>query len=879
MTEFADGDILEFLQTEHADDVPIGTSNLLVVRLSESSELLMQVTADPVLLVRANELLIRVESSVEQITDEWHRRRVARLRSRLLVITSCVVLVGIGFWLWYGMFPPELIDLSSSQNPDMTPHHATTAENREVKTTVDATLRSSVDDVNLLNTQSRRDQDDSQTPATGTTADATVGDEKIETPDSNPLVADEEPAHPVLIEETRDGHAFRSEVLASLDADDPAEVCRRITTLPNFDDVGLLESTDDDHLFQSVNAFIDSVMTEHPAVRESMVERFESIGELRFQEAASESDVETVRRITMQFMGTSAERLAHQWLGDRALVEGDVATARQHFRSVLSGRSRVSRELRNQVEARLRLVDALAGSTTTKPTNDLEESEVFGLSREDFAEMLAEFGAGDSPNLQAHQRPNGLPVLAGMQVPPTPEQSPPASDEGLPRRIELKRVGEIDVANVPVSVVRGGGETRDWNGRELGMYVSGDRLVYANKTGVGTLELGNANARPRHTVVGESRGIKPDLTGVAFWPVVRGDLLFVKSVPLGPPGLAAVSKESGKVVWETDRPVASNPFLIGDQLYVVTCLPIEVAPADRTQPFTKRKPIRWVRKPRKKSVGQILQVNLESIDPQSGRAIATQPLFKIEDKWNQILDCQVSLVGESIILSLGGAVCCVEPGGPLKWIRMQPWVEQPSVVAVHDRPLVSGDDVIVFQRHAKSIDCIRSRDGHLRWSAETKGVERLIGVIDNHVLIQSTTELRAIDQTDGQLQWELPIIHLTEFFATSNNYLVVAFLERLSDERWRPVVAWIDVKTGEPAAEQILTEWTTNNGRAPLPCVGPVVADGEGKRVLVGYSPDELHRHRVREIWQLSLDSAALPKIPEDSPLRKLKIRQFPKTD
>lgn len=864
MTEFADGDILDFLNTEHADDVPIGTSNLLAGRLTESPKLLNQVANDLVLLERANELLGRVESSVEQIVAEVHRRRTAKLRSRFFAATSITALVVAGFWVWGVLFPPAQVSgtptftLKSEASDPVAKSSEKTTQANKVTELADA---KTMDTVGEAKTQPAEQERPNPT-TTGT--ETTQADPPLA---NAPVVEDGADAHPALIEETRDGHAFRSEVLASLDADDPAEVCTRITTLPNFDNIGVLESTDDDRLFQSVSAFIDSVMTEHPEVHENMVEPFESAGELRFQAAAAESDVAAVRRITMQFMGTSAERLAHQWLGDRALVKGDVTTARQHFRAVLSGRSRTSRELRHQVEARLRLVAALAGSPTVDPENTaFDEVDVFGLSAEDFSEMLGEFGDSESRPILTSQRPSGLPFVGGVKaVAVGPAMKP------IPRQVELQRIGEVDVAHVPVAVVRGGGETRDWNGRELGMIAFGDQLVYANKTGVGTLELNKTSTRPKHTPVGETRGIKPDLTGKPFWPAVRGDQVFVKGVPLGPPSLAAVNWRSGKIDWEVERVVASNPFMMAGNLYVVTCQPIDLVPADREPPFKQRKPIRWVRRARPKSIRQVLQVSLEHVDPGTGRTVNTQPLFKIEDKWNQILNCQVSIAGESIVLSLGGAVCCVEPSCPLKWIRIQPWVEQVSAVAVHDRPLISGNDVIVFQPHAKTIDCIRARDGHLRWSAETKGVERLIGVIDNHVLVQSTTELRAIDQASGEMVWELPLIHLTEFFATSGNYLIVGFLERLSDERWRPVLAWIDATTGEPIAEQILKDWTTSSGRAPLPCVGPVVSDGE--RIFVGYSRDELHRHRIREIWELKVGSSQLPAIPDDSPLRKLKVR------
>ena len=851
MSEFSDQQLLEFLATEHADDVPLGTSHLVKQHLLDSTDFRDQVINDIEIAQRADELLLRVDSSLELVLEQIHQIRKQRQR---VFFGWFVIATALGFGIaWIVRTSNEDVGMAESEVHEKLDPIGGKSSPTFTKTGVSHAKSQPAVGVGSRTSKS------SAAKSEGKSIRVAVGKNKVESsanlekerPSATGSMADAED-HPLLIESDRENYNFRTELASSLSAHAIREVCLQISSAGAGHRLGLIEDLADDRLLQCRSVFIEQLIRRESAVQREMISRFAAIGQLRFKSAVMDQDSDAVRRTAVQFTGTEAANAARMWLGDRAFVEGNFAAARRHYRMLNSSGTD------NVVDGRLSLVNALADKS---PDAKLPKGGAFGLSAEEFAELIAEIRNRETKRRDIFQRPAGLPII------PLHNDTNPLHDKS-PTKLALERLASINAGLLPSTRTRGLA-TRDWLGRGLGMVLAGTDLIAASDTRLGRLQLETSKSTVAE--LGSFRGIRPDMTGTAFWPLKIGERVISRAVLGGPPTLHGVDANSMKLQWTSDRNAVSDAFVVNDRLFAITSelhhpLPSRHAARSRAP--------RWVRRPRQ-PVDRSLKVYLEEFDPINGQSRAKHELAQFDDRWNGVLSCGVAFRDDLIVATVGATVICVNLAGEVQWLRRQPWSGELALpLAIHGRPIVNEQSVIAYQPSGGRIECLDLTSGVMKWSAEIELIEHVVGTVGGWLIVETADEIQGIEATLGEERWVLPLINLTACHAQSDaGHLIVVFLEQINADQWRPVLAWIDAKTGKPIAEQPIDSWLPESRRRSVPSVGPIVHGESG--FLVGYSSDNRQRDSSREIWRIRVGTDRLPPIPNDSPLQKLQVRRI----
>ena len=155
-----------------------------------------------------------------------------------------------------------------------------------------------------------------------------------------------------------------AELESAIDGGDFEDACRVMTSSEFSSTGGLLPAPKDKDLWLSFPVLIDRIGKAHPQLRRTMREKFGERGMLRARSAIVDGDAETLTNVTMQFFGTPAASIAHQWTGDRALAAGEFARALRHYEQA---RGSASVAAMSELAARERLAWAMLGKSHGEP--------------------------------------------------------------------------------------------------------------------------------------------------------------------------------------------------------------------------------------------------------------------------------------------------------------------------------------------------------------------------------------------------------------------------------------------------------------------------------------------------------------------------------
>jgi len=141
--------------------------------------------------------------------------------------------------------------------------------------------------------------------------------------------------HPLVANLSKEGFNTLAELEATLAEKSYREACQIISSARTELTTGLLSDGRDARLLLSLPQAVDLAMRDDPALRQTMIEQFGTIGRVRLQQALAGGNARQIQALTVQFSGTPAAAAAHEWLGDRALVIGDFAWAVAEFEHAL----------------------------------------------------------------------------------------------------------------------------------------------------------------------------------------------------------------------------------------------------------------------------------------------------------------------------------------------------------------------------------------------------------------------------------------------------------------------------------------------------------------------------------------------------------------
>ena len=630
---------------------------------------------------------------------------------------------------------------------------------------------------------------------------------------------------PVWIEEvSKPTYNFLAELQAMIDSGAWDDAARLIVSLDAELLRGLAPDARDPRRYVSLPTAVAAAVGAAGPLRQAILGQYRDVAELRVRSAMQRGNAVALELATVQFSGTEAAADAHRWLGDRALTGGWFATALVEYRRGLETAGTV---LRGELEARQRLAAALQGQ---RIDGQAQSDMVFGehrLSAEQFEQLIDELVSSRS-NL----------------APTTGEATPVATPQPTGYRVQRRGllqgpIGKEASNRAPSYAAR---FDVDWVGRQLATTLLDDTLYVSNRFHLSAYKLTDGS-RAWQAV--------PDRTAplpihewplVPMRPLVAHDRVFVRMLYEPGPVLVCVDRAGGQLRWTADlaqgESVISDPVMIQGQLAALTVV--------------------------RQDQGANL-VRLTVFDTENGYVLAAFDLLRLNDVWWRRRCCETLAIDDSLIVAMSGVTFRCGLSGQVDWLRTQtalPPDEDPRWVAQHfQRPLRRGRLVYIAQPGVASVDCLDARTGRQVWSRVLPDLQRILGFVDDLLIVQTDSELLAVESDTGRIRWEhhLPgILHGIACDSSGILFAQPAASRRLARKEGCHLV-WLDAANGDALAVAPLADLNTAEPR-----LGPLTLWKDRIWTFYGAGKNEPEPEIVELIPEGSGDLAWDPAVEPD---------------
>ena len=145
--------------------------------------------------------------------------------------------------------------------------------------------------------------------------------------------------HPFVEELNKDTYNMMAELQSVVEGALYEDAARMISSLDADAVQGVSLTANDDQLLATLPVVVRLLTREPPPLREVTERTFGQIADLRIREAMSTGNLSAVRLAITQFESTPAAQEACQWLGDRAMAEGEFGLAFSEYQRGLRLRS------------------------------------------------------------------------------------------------------------------------------------------------------------------------------------------------------------------------------------------------------------------------------------------------------------------------------------------------------------------------------------------------------------------------------------------------------------------------------------------------------------------------------------------------------------
>ncbi|MGE5192556.1 MAG: PQQ-binding-like beta-propeller repeat protein [Deltaproteobacteria bacterium] len=607
--------------------------------------------------------------------------------------------------------------------------------------------------------------------------------------------------HPLTVSLSKEGFNTLAELEATLGDQSYRDACQIILGVKPDLVLGVLPDGRDPRLLLSLPQAVDTAMRDYPGLRQTMVEQYGTLGRLRLQQALADASPQLLQALAVQFFGTPSAAAAHQWLGDRALADGDFAQAAAEFELALHS---ADTEQKPPLAARLRLAAAMLGRDEGAPVTEPVVFNDARLTAEAFERLVAE--------MKSHVAAEGGAPLVAVE----------ATAAGGIKAVRYEVRGRVtlagDVGQNPGNPISG---EVDWAARQYAATVAGAMLYLSNRFQVSAFSL--ATGKQHWSVpMGKEQAPAHSWGLVAMRPVVVGDRLFVRRLAKNGPELVCFNDVNGKIRWTT-RPsisVASDPLLLQDRLYV----------------FTLSTPLE----------NGLVTLELSLINPLTGEILSQQPVIQLRNLWDRQVNCQAMVVGARLVAVAGGTVLCCDFSGRPLWVRRQLWIPPAQAPAGNEQsagvPLVVGNRLFVTQPGVFAVECLDLDTGRRIWEQAVPDMRRLIGVAGQRVIVETARGWQAHAVSTGKLLWQHDAEQILDaHVCPPTGDLVVAHREPQANDTWQPVLVWINPETGRETAHLPLESLADKQ-----PMLGPLVVAGERLWTLFGRGLGEPRREAFK---------------------------------
>lgn len=588
-----------------------------------------------------------------------------------------------------------------------------------------------------------------------------------------PRAGDQEPVlwrHPLIEQLSKEGYNVLAEFEAALGGDSFRDACQIVVAASSSGALGLLPDTRDRDLLVSLPQSVELAMREHPELQKTMVSQFGPIGRVRVRQAIADGNGDAVLAATLQFNGTEAAAEAHAWLGDRSLSVGHFIRAiGQYQRASMTA----SASLRPELQAKLRLVSALAGRPKLlgEPATTAVVIGEQRLEPGQFEQLVAEFRRQTDAAIAVGNTLQG--GDAGQQTLPGP------TGYQIERRFAFDGTAGRNAGNTHYAGT-------DTAGREFTIRSHGNWLLTSNRFQVTAYDLVSGQ-RKWNTTMKDEEGDAHNFPLLPMPPVFHGNRVFVRRLGRQGPELACLDLNDGSVQWskKLGSHVVSDPLVIEDALFAF-----------------------YVEEPQ---IG-LLQVSLANLDVQTGEVISQSNMLQFRDVWGTKVLCQATAAGDKIVASIGGSVLCCDLLGRQLWLRRQTWLppsdQNGFFRQFRQPPLVLDGRVYLCQPGVQSAECLDLETGRLQWQFAGPEIRRVVGVVEGHVIVESNSGLHALDVKRGEQVWARPLTNVLEAQLVGKpGGILVARSLKLRAEQRRVCLTWLDSRTGQDSASTWVPEF------------------------------------------------------------------------
>jgi outer membrane protein assembly factor BamB len=220
------------------------------------------------------------------------------------------------------------------------------------------------------------------------------------------------------------------------------------------------------------------------------------------------------------------------------------------------------------------------------------------------------------------------------------------------------------------------------------------------------------------------------------------------------------------------------------------------------------------------------------LNPESGEVLSQRHFGEVTrgtDPWAPSArppEYQSIWVGDRLVMLFSGAVLCLDLQGRVQWLRnsaaIPPEIDPTSLSQLCQPPRESGGRLYLQQQGSCAVECVEVQTGQLVWRRGVVGLQQILDLKDDRLLVRSAYGLAALRAATGQILWRRELPGILSAVAQNAAGRIFCTRQIMQGDKSQLALLWIDGATGETKAHSLLPL----TSRDPL-MLGPIVVGGD----------------------------------------------------
>ncbi len=508
------------------------------------------------------------------------------------------------------------------------------------------------------------------------------------------------PPHPLVDESDRESLNTISEFLAAIESEQFGHACRILTG--QFVPDGIVALGDDGRLSKATHRLMREQVEKNEELRTKLRRDFGQLGELRIRQALQNKQFDSLETLATQFHGTPAAGKARLMLADRDLSMGNFFAAAAGYESLLD---HAALDDRSTIGAKYRLALAVSGRLGGQPVTTTVHFDGQPIAADEFEQMIAQ--------LVAERRAGG-----------EQQKDAPAGPSLGPEPREMKLTPLVNAA------AQAHGKYKLAH-RWVQFRFHDKHLVVHRHGQLKVIDLDNRRIVWEKNCANAERAY---FSGPPARPIVVNKKVIVPFFDGNKIFLCGFSLDKGEELWKqaANDNVGGDPILVDSSLYVVG---IQYQRGDYSDLYVRR------------------------VDPTTGETVLNKRIARLRKSEAVYRVGTPVLTDDSLLIRSGGSLICCDLFGNTRWIRKLSYVPpevDPILLDVQqlDDIVVSGEYVFLNSAGSPHVVCVESATGHEVWSRFAPTLRRVVGQIDDRLIIVEGDKIAALDVKNGKTLWQ-----------------------------------------------------------------------------------------------------------------------------